>query len=200
MNKKDDESETGRLLARAAEGEQRAWEVLLDRHRDRLRRMVALRLDRRLQGRVDASDVVQEASLEAVRRLPEYLKNPKMPFYLWLRFLTGQRLTEQHRIHLGAKARDAGREVALYQGALPASTSAALAAQLLGRSHHSQRSRRTGGAADPDAGRPEFDGPDRPGGPGPAALRAALELRGRHDCSAWTGRHRASGTCGRLCG
>ena len=133
MDKRADESDTGRLLGRAAGGEPRAWDELLDRHRDRLCRMVALRLDRRLQGRVDASDVVQEASLEAVTRLPEYLKNPKMPFYLWLRFLTGQRLTEQHRIHLGAQARDAGREVALYQGALPASTSAALAAQLLGR-------------------------------------------------------------------
>jgi RNA polymerase sigma-70 factor, ECF subfamily len=120
-------------MARAAQGEQRAWELLLDRYRDRLRRMVALRLDRRLQGRVDASDVIQEASLEAVRRLPEYLKNPKMPFYLWLRFLTGQRLIEQHRIHLGAKARDVLRELALYQGALPQTSSAALAAQLLGR-------------------------------------------------------------------
>jgi RNA polymerase sigma-70 factor, ECF subfamily len=120
-------------MARAAQGEQRAWELLLDRYRDRLRRMVALRLDRRLQGRVDASDVIQEASLEAVRRLPEYLKNPKMPFYLWLRFLTGQRLIEQHRIHLGAKARDADREIALYHGALPQTSSAALAAQLLGR-------------------------------------------------------------------
>ena len=133
MNKRADESETNRLVARAAGGEQRAWEQLLDRHRDRLRRMVALRLDRRLQGRVDASDVIQEASLEAVRRLPEYLKNPTMPFFLWLRFLTGQRLTEQHRIHLGARARDAGREVALYRGSLPEATSAALAAQLLGR-------------------------------------------------------------------
>jgi RNA polymerase sigma-70 factor, ECF subfamily len=133
MSIRSDESETDRLMARAAQGEQRAWELLLDRYRDRLRRMVALRLDRRLQGRVDASDVIQEASLEAVRRLPEYLNNPKMPFYLWLRFLTGQRLIEQHRIHLGAKARDVLRELALYQGALPQTSSAALAAQLLGR-------------------------------------------------------------------
>jgi RNA polymerase sigma-70 factor, ECF subfamily len=133
MSTRADERETDRLMARAAQGEQRAWELLLAKHRDRLRRMVALRLDRRLQGRVDASDVIQEASLEAVRRLPEYLKNPKMPFYLWLRFLTGQRLIEQHRIHLGAKARDAVREIALYQGALPQTSSAALAAQLLGR-------------------------------------------------------------------
>ena len=65
-----------------SEGEQRAWEQLLDKYRDRLNRLVTLRLDRRLRGRVDASDVIQEASLEAVRRLPEYLKNPSMPFFL----------------------------------------------------------------------------------------------------------------------
>jgi RNA polymerase sigma-70 factor (ECF subfamily) len=133
MTNSANESETTRLIEQAVGGDQRAWGELLARHRDRLRRMVALRLDRRLQGRVDASDVIQEASLEAVRRLPEYLKNPTMPFFLWLRFLTGQRLMEQHRIHLGAKARDVGREIALYHGALPETTSAALAARLLGR-------------------------------------------------------------------
>ena len=56
-----------------------------------------------------------------------------MPFFLWLRFLVGQRLAEQHRQHLGAQARDAGREVSLYRGAMPETTTAALAAQLLGR-------------------------------------------------------------------
>ena len=127
-----DERETTRLLEQAVRGDQRAWEQLLARHRDRLRRMVALRLDRRLQARVNASDVIQEASLEAVRRLPEYLGNPSLPFFLWLRFLTGQRLMEQHRIHFGVKARDVCREIALYHGALPETTSAALAAHLLG--------------------------------------------------------------------
>jgi RNA polymerase sigma-70 factor (ECF subfamily) len=106
---------------------------LLDRHRDRLRRMVALRLDRRLQGRIDPSDVIQEACLDAARRLPEYTDNPTMPFFLWLRYLTGQRLVDEHRRHLGAQARDAGREISLYRGALPETTSAALAAHLLGR-------------------------------------------------------------------
>jgi RNA polymerase sigma-70 factor (ECF subfamily) len=132
MTNTANESEMTRLIERAVGGDQQAWGQLLSRHRDRLRRMVALRIDRRLRGRVDASDVIQEASLEAARRLPEYLKNPTMPFFLWLRFLTGQRLLEQHRIHLGAKARDAGREISLYHGALPETTSAALAAHLLG--------------------------------------------------------------------
>jgi RNA polymerase sigma-70 factor (ECF subfamily) len=76
--------------------------------------------------------VIQEAWLEASARLPEYLKQPAMPFFLWLRFLTSQKLLELHRYHLGAQARDAGREISLYHGALPGTTSAALAAQLLG--------------------------------------------------------------------
>jgi RNA polymerase sigma-70 factor (ECF subfamily) len=105
---------------------------LLEQHRQRLRRMIALRLDQRLQGRIDASDVIQEAYLEASTRLEEYLRQPTMPFYLWLRFLTGQKLLELHRHHLGAQMRDAGREVSLYRGSLPATSSAALAAQLLG--------------------------------------------------------------------
>jgi RNA polymerase sigma-70 factor (ECF subfamily) len=95
--------------------------------------MVRLRLDRRLQGRLDPSDVVQEAYLDYARRFPEYAGNPTMPFYLWLRFLTGQRLIDLHRQHLGARMRDAGQEVSLYRGALPQASSVSLAAQLLGR-------------------------------------------------------------------
>jgi RNA polymerase sigma-70 factor (ECF subfamily) len=95
--------------------------------------MVALRMDRRLQGRIDPSDVIQETYLEASHRLSEYLRDPTIPFYIWLRFLTSQRLAMLHRHHLGIQARDAGREVSLYRGALPEATSAALAAQLVGR-------------------------------------------------------------------
>lgn len=109
------------------------WGELLQRHRDRLRRMVALRLDRRLFGRVDPSDIIQEAFIEATTRREGYLREPTMPLFLWLRFLAGQKLLEIHRRHLGVKARDAGREIALHHGALPEATSAALAAQLLGR-------------------------------------------------------------------
>jgi RNA polymerase sigma-70 factor (ECF subfamily) len=126
-------SETTRLLRRAAQGDQQAWGALLTQARDRLRRVVALRLDRRLQGRVDPSDIIQEACIDASERLAEYARQPDMPFFLWLRFLTGQRLLRVHRQHLGAEMRDVGREVSLYRGALPEATSAALAAQLLGR-------------------------------------------------------------------
>jgi RNA polymerase sigma-70 factor (ECF subfamily) len=132
-SKDTDAAETNRLLRRAVEGDAESWGATVEVHRVRLRRMIALRLDPRLQGRIDASDVVQEAFLEAAERLAEYLKNPTMPFYLWLRFLAGQRLVTLHRHHFGVKMRDAGREVSLYRGHLPETTSAALAAQLLGQ-------------------------------------------------------------------
>jgi RNA polymerase sigma-70 factor (ECF subfamily) len=124
---------TADLLRRAAQGDKEGWGRLLANHRDRLRRMVGLRLDRHLQGRIDPSDVIQEAYLEAWTRLPEYLGNPTVPFFIWLRFLTGQKLVTLHRHHLGRRMRDAGREISLHQGAMPAASSAALAAQLMGR-------------------------------------------------------------------
>jgi RNA polymerase sigma-70 factor, ECF subfamily len=129
----DNSSATTRLIGQAAGGDLTALGGLLERHRDRLRRMVALRLDRRLQGRVDPSDVIQEVFLEVALRLPEYARDPTLPFFLWLRLVTGRRLQVTHRHHLGASMRDAGREVAIYRGAIPEATSAALAAQLLGR-------------------------------------------------------------------
>jgi RNA polymerase sigma-70 factor (ECF subfamily) len=125
-------SETSRRLAEAAQGNTKALGILLARHRDRLRRMIALRLDRRLQGRIDPSDVIQEAYLEASSRLGEYVRNPSTPFFLWLRFLAGQKLVTLHRHHLGVQMRNAVQQVALYQGPWPGATSAALAAQLLG--------------------------------------------------------------------
>jgi RNA polymerase sigma-70 factor, ECF subfamily len=121
------------LVQRATQGDQAALAQVFDRYRDRLRQMVRLRLDRRLQGRLDPSDVLQEAYLDFSRRLPDYVREPNMPFYLWLRFLTGQRMIDLHRQHLGAQMRDAGQEVSLYRGALPQASSVSLAAQLLGR-------------------------------------------------------------------
>src|SRR5258708_40103259 len=109
-------SETNRLLARAATGERDGWGRLLEKHRGRLRRMVALRLDPRLQGRIDPSDVIQETYLEASVRLDDYVRNPAMPFFLWLRFLAGQKLVTLHRHHLGVHMRDARREASLNSG------------------------------------------------------------------------------------
>src|SRR6516225_4314153 len=121
------------LLARAAAGDENALTELFSRYRKRLKQMVRLRLNRRLQGRLDDSDILQEACLEAARRLPEYLHDKPLPFFLWLRHLTGQKLVDAHRRHLGAKLRDAAQEVSLHRGAMPAASSASLAAQLLGR-------------------------------------------------------------------
>src|SRR5207248_3064302 len=128
----DDASDAGGLLRDARAGDSRALGELLDRHRGRLRLMVQLRLDRRLRGRIDPSDVIQESYLEAAERFPEYAQDPAMPFFLWLRLLTAQKLLTLHCRHLRAKARDAAREVSLYGGALPEASSAALAAQLAG--------------------------------------------------------------------
>jgi RNA polymerase sigma-70 factor (ECF subfamily) len=121
------------LLDRAAAGDTAAVAELFARYRKRLKRMVRLRLSRHLQSRVDESDILQEALLEAAKRLPDYLKDQPLPFFLWLRHLTGEKLVDAHRRHLGAKMRDAAQEVSLHRGAMPAASSASLAAQLLGR-------------------------------------------------------------------
>jgi RNA polymerase sigma-70 factor (ECF subfamily) len=121
------------LLTRAQTGDEGALGELFTAYRGRLERMVALRLDRRLTGRVDAADVVQEAYLEVHRRFPDYVLEQNVPFFLWLRLVTGQKLTDFHRHHLGAQMRDAGQEVSLYRGAMPQASSVSLAEQLLGK-------------------------------------------------------------------
>ncbi len=124
--------ETDRLLQCTAEGDRESWGALLTRHEAKLRRVVAFRLDPRLQGRIDPSDIVQEAYLEAVEHRAAYLRQPPVPFFLWLRGIVGNKLRELHRFHLGTEMRDARREVSLYRGTLPEASSAALAAHLLG--------------------------------------------------------------------
>jgi RNA polymerase sigma-70 factor (ECF subfamily) len=121
------------LLQRVRDGDAQALVALFSRYRDRLKRMVRLRLDRRLQGRVDPSDVLQEAYLDVARRAEEYVRKPSVPVFLWLRLVTGQRLMALHRQHLGAQMRDVGQEVSLYHGATPHATSVSLAELLLGR-------------------------------------------------------------------
>jgi RNA polymerase sigma-70 factor (ECF subfamily) len=103
------------------------------RNRKRLRAMVELRLDRRLQGRIDPSDVVQESYLDAARRLDDYLKSVPMPLFLWLRKLTIQRLQALYRTHLKAKERSVRREVPLPPGGVPQVSSVILASYLVQR-------------------------------------------------------------------
>jgi RNA polymerase sigma-70 factor (ECF subfamily) len=130
-----DPSEAGDLLARAHAGDERALADLFARYRARLQRMIRLRLDRRLSGRVDPSDVLQDAYVEVHKRFADYRaqRQDRLPFYLWIRLVTGQKLIDVHRHHLGTKMRDAGQEVSLYRGALPQATSISLAAHLLGK-------------------------------------------------------------------
>jgi RNA polymerase sigma-70 factor (ECF subfamily) len=121
------------LLEAARHGDGDALAVLVERHRDRLERMVRLRMDRRLQGRVDPGDVVQDAYLAVRGKFPHYSAEPHLPFFLWLRLEVGQKLVDVHRFHLGTKMRDCGQEVSLHHGALPQVTSVSLAEQLLGK-------------------------------------------------------------------
>jgi RNA polymerase sigma-70 factor (ECF subfamily) len=124
-----DSASTDSLLERAGRGDQAALAELFARHREALRRAVALRLDRRLAARVDVSDVLQETCLEAARRLPEYLRQRPLPFDLWLRWLARERVLLVHRRHLYADKRAVGREAP----PLPADSSAVLVRGLLGR-------------------------------------------------------------------
>src|SRR5262245_25972391 len=121
------------LVTRAAAGDRAAIVELLERYRPRLRRMVSLRLDPRPRGRVDASDVIPEGYIDAMKRLDEFSRDPSAPFYIWLRFLVGQRVQEQHRRHLDTPGRDVGREISIYRGAMPGASTGALAARLLGK-------------------------------------------------------------------
>jgi RNA polymerase sigma-70 factor (ECF subfamily) len=129
----DGPSEAARQLDRLRSGDRTALGELFAAYRDRLRRMVALRMDWRLQARVDASDVLQESFLDAAERLDSYLREPKVPVFLWLRLIVGEQLVNLHRHHLGTRMRDASCEVSLQRGAMPAASSAALASMLLFR-------------------------------------------------------------------
>lgn len=113
-------------LQRAGDDRDRRLGELFERHRLRLERMVALRMDPAVRQRVGASDVLQEAYLEIADRLGDYLQDPRMPFFLWIRFITAQRLLKLHRHHAGTKKRDVRRQVRIDAPASPAATSAAL--------------------------------------------------------------------------
>src|SRR5882724_1319841 len=106
------EADTDLLLDRAADGDTDARGHLLERHRDRLKRMVAVRSDPRLAARVDPSDVVQEALTEAAGKLDGYLQARPLPFYPWLRLIAQQRLIDLHRKHVLARRRSVTREAA----------------------------------------------------------------------------------------
>src|SRR3954452_11478727 len=88
------------LLDAARDGDEGALAALVERHRDRLERMVRLRMERRLQGRVDPADVLHDAYLAMRGKFPHYCADPRLPFFLWLRLEVGQKLVDIHRFHL----------------------------------------------------------------------------------------------------
>jgi RNA polymerase sigma-70 factor (ECF subfamily) len=127
------QADIDKYLTQAGAGDRHAIGTLLEGHRQRLERLVMLRLDRRLRGRVDSGDVIQDVFLEAARRIPDYVRRPNMPFYLWLRFLTAQRLQALCRENLGAQKRDVRREQPTAGRAYPEASSEILAAQMIGK-------------------------------------------------------------------
>jgi RNA polymerase sigma-70 factor (ECF subfamily) len=124
-------SRTEELLEQARQGDAAAVDQLLARHREPVRRLIDLRLDPAIVQRLDASDVVQEVLLEASRRLPEYLRQPAMPFHLWLRHIARDHLIDAHRRHHQAQKRGVDRERPLHRPAWSERSSLELAAQLL---------------------------------------------------------------------
>jgi len=120
------------LLRQAAGGNNPgALNEILIKYRDLLRRMISIRISQDLQGRLDASDIVQETFVEATRALDAYLANPVLPVKLWLRQLAGQKLTQAHRDHLGAQKRAVQRERRT-TGGIPGVNSESLADELIG--------------------------------------------------------------------
>ena len=120
------------LIAKVKAGDEQAFAELFSLYRDKLKRMVGFRLDPRLRGRVDASDVVQEGYLDAAQRIERYLKDPSKSFYVWLRLVVGQRLVDLYRHHIASQKRAVDREVSLRMDSPSQATSCCMAAQLTG--------------------------------------------------------------------
>lgn len=120
-----DASDTESLLLLLRSGDEQALARLFSQYREKLRKMVLFRLDARLSGRVDSSDVLQEVYLDAAQRLEHYRKSPAVSLLVWLRQLTEQRLVDLHRRHFGARMRDARREAGGWSNGDDASRSAA---------------------------------------------------------------------------
>ena len=138
-----DDSVTEELLRRAGLNDQAAIDDLLLRHRSRVKQMVNIRMDRRLAARLDPSDVVQEAFIEASRKLKDYLNDREMPFYPWLRELAINRLIDLHRRHILAQKRTVEREQP-WAAALPDQSTMKLAVQLLASGESPSRQVRDG--------------------------------------------------------
>ena len=123
--------ETQQLLDQVRQGEAGAVDRLLTCHRESLRRVISLRLDPAVAGRVDASDIVQDVLLEASQRLGDYLRDPAMPFHLWLRHIARDHVIDAHRRHRLAQRRSVDREQPAVPAVLADRSSLELAAQFI---------------------------------------------------------------------
>jgi RNA polymerase sigma-70 factor, ECF subfamily len=123
--------QTAVLLDRLRGQDKEALGALFMLHRERLWRMLYVRLDQRLARRIAPDDVLQETFLDVSRRIDEYLTDPAVPFYVWLRFLAVQRMQILQRTHLGAQMRDVSREVALPQDSGPLASAESMAGQFI---------------------------------------------------------------------
>lgn len=129
MDTNTNPSETQVLIDRTQKGERSAFEELFNRHRMRLHKAITIRMDRRLVSRMDASDILQDTYMEAFRRFPEYLKQQKIPFYIWLFWIAREHLITMHRRHFRTQKRSVRYEVPLK----PIDNSAKLLSRLIGR-------------------------------------------------------------------
>jgi RNA polymerase sigma-70 factor (ECF subfamily) len=117
-------------LAQLRGGREQAVAELFGRYRDKLQRMIAFRLDSRIVGKVDEDDILQDAFMETVRRIQDYLEQPSVPFFVWLRQITNQVLIDAHRRYVDARMRDVNLEVSLERGGTSDTSSRGLIAQL----------------------------------------------------------------------
>ena len=124
----DDQTDT--LLKAAQEGDSDAVNRLLEKHRVPIRRLVELRLDRKVQRRVDVSDVVQDVMIEASGRLEKYLADPQMAFHLWLRQIAWDRIIDTYRRHRQSAKRNMDREQPMTSAASPDQSTLELAIQI----------------------------------------------------------------------
>lgn len=127
-----EEEQLESMIQQLREGQDENLAPLFEHYRDKLKRMLWFRMDHRLRTRVDASDVLQEAYLDMARQLPKFREHPEMPFPVWLRLMTTQRMIDLHRRHLGALKRNAAQEISINRGDPHAATSACIAARLAG--------------------------------------------------------------------
>jgi RNA polymerase sigma-70 factor (ECF subfamily) len=119
------------VVERVRSGDAGALATFFAEQRERLRRLIAFRMDPRLRGRVDAEDVLQEAYLDAAKRIRHFNGDSIASLFIWLRLVAQQTLIDTHRRHLGAQVRDVNREVSLRARGGSDATSVSMAANLI---------------------------------------------------------------------